>query len=102
MFGGETARLKGRLDGLRYGTVWLLDRHESIEGRQLAATQGRSIDHLGFAFPDLDAAAAEMKKKGVVFQTEPRPFTNAAGQNMKISFVVGPDDVRIEVVQPKA
>ena len=30
------------------------------------------------------------------------PFTNAAGQNMKISFVVGPDDVRIEVVQPKA
>ena len=43
-----------------------------------------------------------MKKKGVAFQTEPRPFTNAAGQNMKISFVVGPDDVRIEVVQPKA
>ena len=30
------------------------------------------------------------------------PFTNAAEQNMKISFVVGPDDVRIEVVQPKA
>ena len=48
------------------------------------------------------AQRAEMKKKGVTFQTEPRPFTNAAGQNMKISFVVGPDDVRIEVVQPKA
>jgi len=30
------------------------------------------------------------------------PFTNAAEQNMKITFVVGPDDVRIEVVQPKA
>jgi lactoylglutathione lyase len=101
VFGGVPDRLKGRLDGLRYGSVWMLiDKVD--EGSTLAATQGRSIDHLGFAFPDLDAAAAEMKKKGVAFQTEPRPFTNAAGQNMKISFVVGPDDVRIEVVQPKA
>jgi lactoylglutathione lyase len=101
VFGGQVDRLKGRLDGLRYGTVWLLVERVD-EGQTLAATQGRSIDHLGFAFPDLDAAAAEMKKKGVAFQTEPRAFTNAAGQNMKISFVVGPDGVRIEVVQPKA
>jgi catechol 2,3-dioxygenase-like lactoylglutathione lyase family enzyme len=101
VFGGETDSLKKRLNGLRYGKVWLLIA-KADAGQTLAATQGRSIDHLGFAFPDLDAAAAEMKKKGVVFQTEPRPFTNAAGQNMKISFVVGPDDVRIEVVQPKA
>ena len=101
VFGGETDSLKRRLNGLRYGTVWLLVARAD-EGQKLAATQGRSIDHLGFAFPDLDAAAAEMKKKAVAFQTEPRPFTNASGQNMKISFVVGPDDVRIEVVQPKA
>jgi len=101
VFGGESASLKGRLNGLRYGTVWLLVARAD-QGQKLAATQGRSIDHLGFAFPDLDAAAVEMKKKGVSFQAEPRPFTNAAGQNMKISFVVGPDDVRIEVVQPKA
>lgn len=101
VFGGTSDRLKGRIDGLRYGSVWLLIDKVN-EGQALAATQGRSIDHLGFAFPDLDAAAAEMKQKGVAFQTEPRPFTNAAGQNMKISFVVGPDDVRIEVVQPKA
>ena len=101
VFGGETASLKGRLNGLRYGSVWLLITPVE-KGQKLAATQGRSIDHLGFAFADLDAAAAEIKKKGVTFQTEPRPFTNAAGQNMKISFLVGPDDVRIEVVQPKA
>jgi len=101
VFGGTSDRLKGRIDGLRYGTVWLLIDKVN-EGLTLAATQGRSIDHLGFAFDDLDAAAIEMKKKGITFQAEPRPFTNAAGQNMKISFVVGPDDVRIEVVQPKA
>ena len=31
---------------------------------------------------------------------EPRPYTNVLGQDMKISFIMGPDDVRIEVVQP--
>lgn len=101
VFGGQSDSLKGRLSGLRYGSVWLLVARAD-QGQQVAASQGRSIDHLGFAFPDLDAAAVEMKKKGIVFQTEPRAFTNAAGQNMKISFVVGPDGVRIEVVQPKA
>ena len=101
VFGGQSDSLKGRMTGLRYGSVWLLI-DKANEGLTLSATQGRSIDHLGFAFDDLDAAAAEMKKKGITFQSEPRPFTNAAGQNMKISFVVGPDDVRIEVVQPKA
>jgi catechol 2,3-dioxygenase-like lactoylglutathione lyase family enzyme len=98
VFGGETASLKGRLNGLLYGRVWLLTSRQ--EEGALARTQGRSIDHLGFGFPDLDAAATTMKQQGVQFQMEPRPFTNALGQDMKISFVTGPDDVRIEVVQP--
>jgi hypothetical protein len=74
---------------------WASSRTPGVRG-------SKSVDHLGFSFPDLDAAAVEIKKKGVQFQTEPRPFTNAMGQNMKISFIVGPDNVRIEVVQPKA
>ena len=32
---------------------------------------------------------------------EPRPFTNPLGEGMLISFVVGPDGVRIEIVQPR-
>ena len=48
------------------------------------------------------AAAEEIKGKGVEFQVEPRPFTNPLGQDMLISFVVGPDGVRIEIVQPQA
>ena len=97
IFGGEMDSLKGRINGLRYGTTWLI-----IQGREgtLASTRGRAIDHLGWGFPDLDAAAAEIKGKGVEFAMEPRPFTNALGQEMKISFVTGPDDVYIEIVQP--
>ena len=76
-----------------------MSRHEEGE---LAATQGRAIDHLGWQFPDLRAAAEEIKGKGVEFQLEPRPFTNPLGQDMLISFVIGPDGVRIEIVQPQA
>ena len=98
IFGGETDSLKGRIDGLRYGGVWLLV--SQLREGTLAATQGRALDHLGWGFPDLDAAADEIKGKGVEFQLEPRDFTNPLGQEMRISFVVGPDDVRIEIVQP--
>ena len=98
IFGGERDSLKGRISGLRYGGVWLLV--SQLREGSLAATQGRALDHLGWGFPDLEAAAAVIKTKGVEFQMEPRPFTNPLGQEMKISFVLGPDDVRIEIVQP--
>ena len=98
IFGGESDSLKGRIGGLRYGGTWLLVAQQR-EGAP-AATQGRAIDHLGWGVADLDAAAAEIKRKGVDFSLEPRPYTNPLGQEMKISFVTGPDDVRIEIVQP--
>ena len=86
-------------DALRYGTVWLLiSQHEG----ELAPTEGRAFDHLGWQFPDLRAAAEEIRAKGVEFTMEPRPFTNPLGEDMLISFVVGPDGVRIEIVQPRA
>ncbi|HJN46143.1 MAG: hypothetical protein CL477_20195 [Acidobacteria bacterium] len=98
IFGGESDSLKGRIDGLRYGGTWLLVARQA-EGTP-ESTRGRAIDHLGFGYPDLDAAAAEIKSKGVEFNMEPRDYTNPLGQAMKISFVTGPDDVYIEIVQP--
>ena len=100
ILGGEQDSLKGRIGGLRYGTVWLLVSRPQ-EG-ELVPTEGRALDHLGWQFPDLRSAAEEIKSKGVEFQVEPRPFTNPLGQDMLISFVVGPDGVRIEIVQPQA
>ncbi len=98
IFGGEADQMKGRLNGVRYGRVWLLVGRQAEGGLQ--PTQGRAIDHLGWGFADLDAAAAQIRSKGVEFQMEPRPYTNPLGQEMKISFVEGPDGVRIEIVQP--
>lgn len=91
-FGGERAKFKGALPALKYGQVWLI-----VQGskKELAPTKGRAMDHLGWNFPDLDAAAKELKANGVKFTLEPRPY-----RNIKIAFIEGPDGVSIELVEP--
>jgi catechol 2,3-dioxygenase-like lactoylglutathione lyase family enzyme len=94
-FGGTRDSFAGMLPALRYGTVWLLVQNS--RGAEVAATTGRAIDHLGWSFADLDAAAVDLKAKGVKFTMEPRPF-----RDLKIAFIEGPDGVSIELVQPAA
>jgi len=94
-FGGQPSSLKGQKKGLLFGKVWLFVIQ--AEG-PFASTAGRTLDHFGFSFPSLDAAAGDLKKKGIVFQQEPRAVTN--GPVAKNAFVLSPDNVRIEVVQP--
>jgi lactoylglutathione lyase len=96
-FGGERTKLQNRLDAVLYGKVWLLAVRAMTP---VAATEGRAIDHLGFSVPNLDAAAAEIKQKGMTFQTEPRALTPPSPSAAKISFLIGPDTVRIEIVEP--
>lgn len=52
------------------------------------------IEHLCLAVRGLDAAAAELRSRGVVFVTEPRD----ARPGLRFAFVEGPDGVRIELV----
>ena len=96
MFGGEPASLKGRLDGLLFGDVWVLVS-EHGEGTP-ATTRGRALDHIGFVVPDLDAAAADMRRKGVVFQEEPA-VPEGGRTSAQRAFIVGPDNVRLAVVE---
>ena len=96
VFGGEPASLKGQLDGLRFGDVWVLVM-EHGEGTP-ATTRGRALDHIGFVVPDLDAAAADMRQRGVVFQEEPA-VPEGGRTSAKRAFIVGPDNVRLAVVE---
>jgi catechol 2,3-dioxygenase-like lactoylglutathione lyase family enzyme len=91
-FGGEAARFAGGLAGLNYGDVWLL---VAATEASLAPTLGRSLDHLGWKFTDLDEATSYLKRGGVSFTMEPRAF-----RTIRIAFVEGPDGVRIELVEP--
>lgn len=90
-FGGSSETFGGALPGLNYGDIWLL----VAQARgPIVPTEGRSFDHLGWNFEDLDAGAEKLKANGVKFSMEPRDY-----RGIRISFAEGPDGVRIEIVQ---
>ena len=53
------------------------------------------LDHFGVRVENLERAIAELKSKGAEFVSELRTLPNG----VKISFVRGPEDVRIEVLE---
>jgi catechol 2,3-dioxygenase-like lactoylglutathione lyase family enzyme len=59
-FGGERIKMKGRIDAVKYGNIWLV----VLKGDGVAPSQGHAIDHLGFRPTSLDAAAVGLKAKG--------------------------------------
>jgi len=93
-FGGTRATLKGRLDGIQYGDVWLF-----LEGGTSVPSRGHTIDHIGWRMPDLLAKAAELKAKGLTFTTEPHAGPQAAHAPVLMSFTEDPWGVKIELLQ---
>ena len=55
------------------------------------------LDHCGFTVDDLDAAAAEMKGRGVKFICD--PWTMPSGG--RVAFIEAPDKVSIELIQKR-
>jgi lactoylglutathione lyase len=55
----------------------------------------KGLDHFGLRVDDLDAACAELKRRGVQFTLEP----NVARPGLKIAFVRGPENIRIEILE---
>jgi catechol 2,3-dioxygenase-like lactoylglutathione lyase family enzyme len=100
-FGGQLLKRKlTGVGGLLYGKFWVLATKPAAHELPLQPTDGRAVDHLGFSFGNLESAVAELKQKGIKFRDEVRTVTNAVGETLKIAFVIGPDDVTIELVQP--
>jgi catechol 2,3-dioxygenase-like lactoylglutathione lyase family enzyme len=93
-FGGESAKLKDRIDGLKYSGVWLLAQRGDA-----APSEGHAVDHIGWRTNDLAAKAAELKAQNVKFTTEPRPLTLASGVKVNFAYVEGPAGAKIELVQ---
>ena len=103
MFGGKRTQMLGSREAVLYGgKVWLMTfRAPVLDWRSkgfVAPTPGRAVDHLGFGFPNLDSAVAELKEKGVEVTMEPRDIESPKA--VRIAFVTGPDEVRVEVAQP--
>lgn len=53
------------------------------------------LDHLGLRVDDVDAATAELKRRGAHVLVEPKTIR----PGVRIAFIRGPDDVRIELLQ---
>jgi catechol 2,3-dioxygenase-like lactoylglutathione lyase family enzyme len=90
-FGGERSRLKGRIDGLRYGSVWLLA--DSSGAEKPVPTADRAIYNIAFEVADINAAVATLKAKGLQVPVEPRSIGR-----LMYAFVDDPVGVRIELI----
>jgi catechol 2,3-dioxygenase-like lactoylglutathione lyase family enzyme len=91
-FGGKHVVLAGRLEVLQYGTTYLM-----VDKGDGAPSQGRAIDHLGFAPPNMNASEATWKAGGVTFTSEPAAQPNQFGH--RTAYVEAPGGVRIELVE---
>ena len=89
-FGGERAKLKGKIDGLRYGGVWLLAQNN---GGKIANPHG-SIQYIGLLVSDIHQMATTLQGKGVKFSVEPK-------QLRSLWYAIGEDcdGSRVEMIQ---
>jgi catechol 2,3-dioxygenase-like lactoylglutathione lyase family enzyme len=92
-FGGERGKLKGRIEGLRYGGVWLLAA-ASAAGEKPAGSAGRAIYNLAWTVPSVDDAVAALKAKGLKATVEPRSLPT-----VRYAFVEDPNGILIEFIQ---
>ncbi len=102
---GIGAELVGRHDSrgvqtttLRLGGIQILIRG-AREGEQLtrAGAPPFGTNHFGLKVADIDATVATLRGRGVMIEVEPWDFSPA----IRIAFVKGPDEVRIELVQAR-
>lgn len=56
------------------------------------------LEHIGLAVSGIDAVVADLKKKGAEFVVEPR----SPRPGLKIAFIRGPENVRIEILDRNA
>jgi predicted enzyme related to lactoylglutathione lyase len=94
-FGGETGKLKDRIDGIKLSGVWLL-----VQRGEAVPSEGHAVDHFGFRTSgDLNAKVDEYKKAGVKFTTEPTPLKLASGAMVNFSYLEGPNGAKVELVE---
>lgn len=103
--GGAPITVAGR-QIVKFPNVLVLLRQQ----KPTAGTKGSSVDHLGFSVPDLRATVDKVKASGyriVTKEEAPAPWVVAddlatqAGRDIRIAFAMGPDDLKVELVEVK-
>ncbi len=86
---GETVEAKGRL---RFGSTYVIffKRDPGFEG-----SEGSSVDHIGFSFPDLDAKMKSFEAAGIKILAKPIEVPG----KFKFAFIEDPWGTKIEVME---
>jgi catechol 2,3-dioxygenase-like lactoylglutathione lyase family enzyme len=92
VFGGERGKWMGRIDGLRFGSVWLF---AAGSGSAIPAPSAlRAIQSFGVRVPNADQAAVALVNKGIKLVTPPSDYGD-----LRYAFAEDPNGVRFEVAQ---
>lgn len=104
--GGTQTVVAGRTI-MKFPNVLVLLR----EQKPTAGTKGSSVDHIGFSVPDLRVMVDKVKAAGyrmVTKEEAPSPpwvaaddIATQAGRDVRIAFAMGPDDLKVEIVEVK-
>jgi catechol 2,3-dioxygenase-like lactoylglutathione lyase family enzyme len=104
--GGTPATVAGR-QIVKFPNVHVFLRQQKPTG----GSKGSSVDHLGFSVPNLRTAVDRIKAHGfrMVTKDEAAPpwvvtddIGRQEGRDIAIAFAMGPDDVKVEIVEVKA
>ena len=91
-FGGKRDKLKGRIEGLRYGSIWLFVAASNQDSTVSSAD--RAIMSFGLDVSDIHAAAAELERRGIKLPVAPRQLGD-----LWYAFAEDPNGTRVELLQ---
>jgi predicted enzyme related to lactoylglutathione lyase len=89
-FGGEAAKLRGKLDGVRFNGVWLFAMSSGSD----TPAPPTAIQLVALRFNDVDAALKALNASGIRTAAEPRELPA-----LRYAFVQDPNGIRVELVK---
>jgi catechol 2,3-dioxygenase-like lactoylglutathione lyase family enzyme len=104
--GGTVVRISPTTEAVRFPNVFLLMRAQAPTG----GSKGTTVNHIGFSVPDLRQTVDRIKARGyrlvtreeVAATQEVKDDIAVLGANASIAFVMGPDKVKVELVEVRA
>ena len=97
---GGTATKVGNIEAVRFGDVFLFFREQKPTG----GTRGTTFDHIGLAVPDVPAFTKQVVARGYRLTVgreipgQAPPAQGASAVYGRFSYLLGPDDVKVEIV----
>jgi catechol 2,3-dioxygenase-like lactoylglutathione lyase family enzyme len=99
-FGGEKAKYRGKLEGVKYSVRGFDDLWIFAERGDTQPSEGHAIDHIGWRSPGpLAQTINTLRGQGVTVTQEPRQAKLPNGPAINFAYIAGPAGIKIEIVE---